>query len=252
MDARDEMGPAGRAASHHLRYRRILLKLSGEALMGSAPYGIDIRVLESIAVEIREVSQLGLELALVIGGGNIFRGVRAATEGTDRATGDYMGMLATLINALALQDALEKQGVYTRVMSAIEMNQVAEPFIRRRAIRHLEKGRVVIFAAGTGNPYFSTDTAASLRAMEIKADAILKATKVDGIYDADPVQVKDAHMFDRISYMDVLKKGLKVMDSTAISLCKDNNLPIVVFNLNKRGNIRRVVTGEKIGSLVGA
>jgi len=193
-----------------------------------------------------------VEIAIVVGGGNFFRGVAEQAKNMDRVSADHMGMLATVINALALQDALEKRSVFTRVMSAIEMNQVAEPFIRRRAIRHLEKGRLVIFAAGTGNPYFSTDTAASLRAMEIKADAILKATKVDGIYDADPVLVKEAKMFDHISYMDVLKQGLKVMDSTAISLCKDNNLPIVIFNLNRRGNIRRVITGEKIGSLVTA
>ena len=193
-----------------------------------------------------------MEIAIVVGGGNFFRGVAEQAKNMDRVSADHMGMLATVINALALQDALEKRSVFTRVMSAIEMNQVAEPFIRRRAIRHLEKGRLVIFAAGTGNPYFSTDTAASLRAMEIKADAILKATKVDGIYDADPVLVKEAKMFDHISYMDVLKQGLKVMDSTAISLCKDNNLPIVIFNLNRRGNIRRVITGEKIGSLVTA
>jgi uridylate kinase len=194
----------------------------------------------------------GVQIAIVVGGGNIFRGVAQQAKDMDRVSADHMGMLATVINALALQDALEKQGAYTRVQSAIEMNQVAEPFIRRRAIRHLEKGRIVIFAGGTGNPYFSTDTAASLRAMEIKAEAILKATKVDGVYDADPVLVKDAKMFESISYMDVLKLGLKVMDSTAISLCKDNDLPIVVFNLNRRGNIARVVAGEKIGSKVGA
>jgi uridylate kinase len=193
---------------------------------------------------------MDVELAIVVGGGNFFRGVAEHAREMDRVAADHMGMLATVINALALQDALEKRGVYTRVMSAIEMNQVAEPFIRRRAIRHLEKGRLVIFAAGTGNPYFSTDTAASLRAMEIKADVILKATKVDGIYDADPVLVKDARMFDTITHLDVLKKGLKVMDSTAITLCRDNNLPIIVFNLNRPGNIRRVLSGEKVGSLV--
>ena len=233
-----------------LVFKRILLKLSGEALAAGQGFGVDTKRVEEIASELQDVHSLGIQIAIVVGGGNFFRGTEQSEM--DRVAADHMGMLATVINALALQDALEKLGVYTRVMSAIEMHQVAEPFIRRRAIRHLEKGRVIVFAAGTGNPYFSTDTAASLRAMEIKADAILKATKVDGIYDADPVQVKDARMFDRISYMDVLKKGLKVMDSTAISLCKDNNLPIVVFNLNKRGNIRRVVTGEKIGSLVGA
>jgi uridylate kinase len=207
---------------------------------------------QEIAAELQEVHALGVQVAVVVGGGNFFRGVAEQARDMDRVSADHMGMLATVINALALQDALEKHGVYTRVMSAIEMNQVAEPFIRRRAMRHLEKGRLVIFAAGTGNPYFSTDTAASLRAMEIKADVILKATKVDGIYDADPVLVKDAKMFDQISYMDVLKKGLQVMDSTAISLCKDNNLPIIIFNLNKPGNIKRVLTGEKIGSLVSA
>jgi len=233
-------------------YRRVLLKLSGEALMGDDAYGINREVIDRIVAEIGEVVRLGVQIAVVIGGGNIFRGVAPGAAGMDRATADYMGMLATLMNALALQDALEKQNVFTRVQTAIEMNQVAEPFIRRRAIRHLEKGRVVIFAGGTGNPYFSTDTAASLRAMEIKADAILKATKVDGIYDADPMKVKDAKKFSQLTYMDVLKQGLNVMDSTAISLCKDNNLPIIVFNLNQRGNIRRVVLGEKIGSLVSA
>ena len=234
------------------RFKRILLKLSGEALMGDNKYGISPKVLEQVADEIRDIIELGVEVGIVIGGGNIFRGVSASTEGMDRASADYMGMLATVINALALQDSLEKRAVHTRVQSAIEMNQVAEPFIRRRAIRHLEKGRIVIFAGGTGNPYFSTDTAASLRAMEIKADAILKATKVDGIYDADPMLVKDAKKFNEITYMDVLKKGLKVMDATAISLCKENNLPIIIFNLNQRGNIRKVLTGEKIGSLVSA
>ena len=233
-------------------YKRILLKLSGEALAGGASFGIDAARVKQLACEVAEVAAAGIEIGVVVGGGNIFRGVAAAAQRMDRVTADQMGMLATVINALALQDALEKQSVYTRVQTAIEMNQVAEPFIRRRAIRHLEKGRVVIFAGGTGNPYFSTDTAASLRAMEIKADVILKATKVDGIYDADPMKVKNAKKFDDISYMDVLKLGLKVMDSTAISLCKDNNLPIIVFNLNQHGNIRRVVSGEKIGSRVGA
>jgi len=233
-------------------FKRILLKLSGEALAGTKGFGVETERIHAIAAELAEVQRLGVQIAIVVGGGNFFRGVADQARHMDRVSADHMGMLATVINALALQDALEKAGVYTRVMSAIEMNQVAEPFIRRRAIRHLEKERVVIFAAGTGSPYFSTDSAASLRAMEIKADAILKGTKVDGIYDADPVLVKDAKMFDRISYLDILKKGLKVMDSTAISLCKDNNLPIVVFNLNKSGNIRRVVTGEKVGSLVSA
>ncbi len=233
-------------------YKRIVLKLSGEALAGSRGFGLDADKVAETAAEIADVHSLGVEIALVVGGGNIFRGVAEQAKEMDRVSADNMGMLSTIINAIALQDALEQRGVQCRVMTAVFMNQIAEPYIRRRAIRHLEKGRIVIFAAGTGSPYFSTDTAASLRAMEIKADAILKATKVDGVYDADPVLVKDAKMFDRISYMDVLQQGLKVMDSTAISLCKDNNLPIVVFNLNRAGNIRRVVTGEKIGSLVTA
>ncbi len=233
-------------------FKRVLLKLSGEALAANQSFGVDPIRVHEIAAEIQDVHSLGVQIAIVIGGGNFFRGVAEQARDMDRVTADHMGMLATMINSLALQDALEKRGVYTRVMSAIEMQEVAEPFIRRRAIRHLEKERVVIFGAGTGNPYFSTDTAASLRAMEIRADVILKATKVDGIYDADPVIVKEATMFDQISYMEVLKKGLKVMDATAISLCKDNNLPIIVFNLNRHGNIRRVVTGEKIGSLVSA
>jgi uridylate kinase len=233
-------------------FKRILLKLSGEALAAHQGFGVDSNRMREVAAELADVHTLDIQLAIVVGGGNFFRGVAEQAKNMDRVSADHMGMLATVINALALQDALEKQGVYTRVQSAIEMNQVAEPFIRRRAIRHLEKGRVVIFAGGTGNPYFSTDTAASLRAMEIKADAILKATKVDGIYDADPMVVKDAKKFDHITYLDVLKRGLKVMDSTAISLCKDNNLPIVIFNLNQSGNIRKVVTGQKIGSLVSA
>jgi len=231
-------------------FKRILLKLSGEALAADQRFGIDTPRIHSIAGEIADVQSLGVEIAIVVGGGNFFRGVADQAKDMDRVSADHMGMLATVINALALQDALEKQKVYTRVQSAIEMNQVAEPFIRRRAIRHLEKHRVVIFAGGTGNPYFSTDTAASLRAMEIKADAILKGTKVDGIYDADPMKVKDAKKFSQITYMEVLRQGLNVMDSTAISLCKDNNLPIIVFNLNEHGNLRRVVLGEKIGSLV--
>jgi uridylate kinase len=235
-----------------LVFKRILLKLSGEALAANQGFGVDPIRIHQIAAEIKEVHGLGVEIAIVVGGGNFFRGVATQAREMDRVSADHMGMLATVINALALQDALEKQNIYTRVMSAIEMNQVAEPFIRRRAIRHLEKGRLVIFAAGTGSPYFSTDTAASLRAMEIKADAILKATKVDGIYDADPNLVKDAVMFDRITYLDFLKRGLKVMDATAISLCRDNNLPVVIFNLNRHGNIQRVVTGEKVGSLVSA
>lgn len=233
-------------------FKRILLKLSGEALAAGQGFGVDTARVHEIASELAEVHELGIQIAIVVGGGNFFRGVAEQAKEMDRVSADHMGMLATVINALALQDALEKHGVHTRVQSAIEMNQVAEPFIRRRAIRHLEKERIVIFAGGTGNPYFSTDTAASLRAMEIKADAILKATKVDGIYDADPMLVKDAKKFTQITYMDVLKQGLKVMDSTAISLCKDNNLPIIVFNMNERGNIKRVVTGEKIGSMVSA
>jgi uridylate kinase len=233
-------------------FKRILLKLSGEALAAGQGFGVDPIRVDEIAAEIQDVHALGIQIAIVIGGGNFFRGVAEQAREMDRVTADHMGMLATMINALAVQDALEKQGVYTRVMSAIEMHEVAEPFIRRRAMRHLEKGRVVIFGAGTGNPFFSTDSAASLRAAEIKADAILKATKVDGIYDADPVIVKDANRFDQISYMDVLRKGLKVMDATAISLCKENNIPIIIFNLNKHGNIRRVVTGEKVGSLISA
>ncbi len=233
-------------------FKRVLLKLSGEALAGDKSFGVDTTRIHEIAAEIQDVHSLSVQIAIVIGGGNFFRGVAEQAKDMDRVAADHMGMLATVINAIALQDALEKRSIHTRVMSAIEMHEVAEPFIRRRAIRHLEKQRVVIFAAGTGSPYFSTDTAASLRAMEIKADVILKATKVDGIYDADPVIVKEARFIDQITYMDVLKKGLKVMDATAISLCKDNNLPIIVFNLNRPGNIRRVVTGEKVGSLVSA
>jgi uridylate kinase len=235
-----------------LAFKRILLKLSGEALAGDKGFGVETCRNNSISAEIREVHELGVEIALVVGGGNFFRGVAEQARDMDRVSADHMGMLATVINSLALQDALEKQDVHTRVMSAIEMNQVAEPFIRRRALRHMEKGRVVIFAGGTGNPYFSTDTAASLRAMEIKADVIMKATKVDGIYDADPRLVSDAKKFETIQYLEVLKRGLRVMDSTAISLCQENNLPIVVFNLNVPGNIKRVVQGEKVGSLVSA
>lgn len=231
-------------------YKRILLKLSGEALAGQQGYGIDPDIIRGIAVEIREVVSLGLQVAIVIGGGNIFRGVAASSMGMDRASADYMGMLATVMNSLALQDALEKAGVITRVQSAIEMQEIAEPYIRRRAVRHLEKGRVVIFGAGTGNPFFTTDTAASLRAIEIGAEVILKATKVDGVYDADPNKVPDAVKFEQLSYLDVLRKGLQVMDSTATSLCMDNNLPIIVFNLTSRGNIQRVVCGEKIGTIV--
>ncbi len=231
-------------------YRRVLLKLSGEALMGKQAFGVDPQVAGTIAREVREVHRLGVEIAIVIGGGNIFRGLSATAQGMERVSGDLMGMLATVINAIALQDALEKVGVFTRVLSAIEMREVAEPYIRRRAIRHLEKRRVVIFAAGIGNPYFSTDTTAALRAMEVKAEVILKATKVDGIFDADPMKVKDARMFDQISYIDVIGKGLKVMDATAISLCMENHMPIVVFNLGNSGNIERAVLGEKIGTAV--
>jgi uridylate kinase len=233
-------------------FKRILLKLSGEALASTQGFGVDPVRIHEIAAEVQEVRALGVEIAIVVGGGNFFRGVAMQAKNMERATADYMGMLATSINALALQDALEKRGVYTRVMSAIEMKEVAEPYIRRRAVRHLEKGRVVIFAAGTGSPFFSTDTAASLRATEIKADVILKATKVDGVYDADPMVVKDATMFQQISYLDVVQKGLKVMDLTAITLCRENNIPIVIFNLNTEGNIRRVVLGERVGSLVSA
>jgi uridylate kinase len=250
MGAQEEVGPTGREPSRGLRYRRVLLKLSGEALMGDSAFGIDSKVLQSIAGEIRDVAALGLELALVIGGGNIFRGVSVATHGTDRATADYMGMLATVINALALQDALERHGIPTRVMSAIEIRQIAEQYIRRRAMRHLEKGRIVIFAAGTGNPFFSTDTAASLRAAEIGAEIILKATKVDGVYSADPKTHADATRFSELSYDEFLRQGLKVMDATAVTLCRENSLPIMVFNMTVGGNIRRAVSGETIGTLV--
>jgi uridylate kinase len=231
-------------------YRRILLKLSGEALMGEQGYGIDPIVATRIAQDISELQATGVETAIVIGGGNIFRGLAASARGMDRSTADYMGMLATVMNALALQDALEQQDVPTRVLTAIEMRAVAEPFIRRRAVRHLEKRRVVVFAAGTGNPYFTTDTAAALRAMEIKADVILKATKVDGIYTADPVTHPDATRYDRVSYLQVLQERLQVMDATAISLCMDNKLPIVVFDLREGGNVRRAVMGEAIGTTV--
>lgn len=233
-------------------FKRVLLKLSGEAFMGSQGFGIHDETVAQIAREIKEVFELGVEVAATIGGGNIFRGRTSGSKGMDRVTADQMGMLATIINALALQDALEKLGVVTRLMTAIEMHQIAEPFIRRRALRHLERGRVVLLAAGTGNPYFSTDTAAALRAMEIKADVVLKASKVDGIYDADPSTTVGGKMIDRISYLDVIAKALSVMDATAISLCMDHSLPIVVFNLTRAGNIKRVVMGEKVGSLVTA
>jgi uridylate kinase len=248
----DDRTPSQKSNSPAPIYRRIVLKLSGESFQGSQGFGIDAETVHSIAREVKEVSDLGIEMAIIVGGGNIFRGARQKSLAIDRATGDYMGMLATVINGLALQDALEKQGVVTRLLSAIDMAQVAEPFIRRRAMRHLEKGRVVIFAAGTGNPYFSTDTAAALRAMEIKAHVILKATRVDGIYDADPEKVSGAKLFDRVTYLEVIQKGLAVMDSTAISLCMDNRMPIIIFNMNRPGNIRRAVMGEKVGSTVTA
>lgn len=232
------------------RFKRILLKLSGEALAGNGGYGIDGATREYISNEVKSVVELGVETAVVIGGGNIFRGIQGSSSGMDRASADYMGMLATVMNALALQDSLEKMGVKTRVQSAIEMQQLCEPYIRRRATRHLEKGRVVIFAGGTGNPYFTTDTAASLRAMEIGAEVILKATKVDGVYDADPVKNPSAKRFDQLTYIEVLNRNLKVMDATAISLCMDNDLPIRVFNLLEPGNIKRVVLGEAIGTAV--
>jgi uridylate kinase len=241
---------AGEAATYGAVYERIVLKLSGESLQGPLSSGIHAETVHAIAREVKLVHDLGVGIAIVVGGGNIFRGTRQKDLAIDRATGDHMGMLATVINGLALQDALEKQGCFTRLMSAIEMHQVAEPFIRRRATRHLEKGRIVIFAAGTGNPYFSTDTAAALRAMEIHAQVILKATRVDGIYDADPEKVPNAKRFDQISHMDVIRKGLAVMDSTAISLCMDNKMPIIVFDLSVPGNIKRVAMGEKVGTVV--
>lgn len=233
------------------KYKRIVLKISGEALQGRKAYGIDPDVTLSIARQIKEVKDLGVEVAVVIGGGNIFRGLQAATEkGMDRAIADYMGMLATVLNGLALQDALERIGVFTRVQTAIQMQELAEPYIRRRAIRHLEKKRVVIFVSGTGNPYFTTDTTAALRATEIGADVILKATKVDGVYTEDPMKAKNARKYKKLRYMDVLKKGLKIMDATAVSLCMDNNMAVIVFNINKKGNIRDVVLGKEVGTLV--
>ena len=232
------------------KYKRVVLKLSGEALVGSQTYGIDPEVVRDVASEIKAALASGVDIAVVIGGGNIYRGIAGSVSGMGRASADYMGMLATVLNALALQNSLEKIGVMTRVMSAIEMKELAEPYIRRRAVRHLEKKRVVIFAAGTGNPYFTTDTAAALRAMEIGADVIMKATKVDGVYSADPMKDKNAKKFDELTYLDVLKKGLKVMDATAISLCMDNKLPILVFNLRKPGNIKKAVEGKKVGTLV--
>ncbi len=234
------------------RYSRVLLKLSGEALVGDQSFGIDPKAATQVAQEIGEIQQLGVQTAVVIGGGNLFRGIAASARGMERSTADYMGMLATVINALALQDALEKSGVLTRVVTAIEMRAVAEPFIRRRAVRHLEKGRVVVFAAGTGNPYFPTDTAAALRAMEIRAEVILKGTKVDGIYTADPMIDRTATRYDSISYLEFLERGLKVMDATAVTLCMDNKLPIVVFNLRQGGNLRRVIAGDAVGTVVSA
>jgi uridylate kinase len=233
------------------KFKRIILKISGEVLVGEEGYGVSSEVISAISREIKEVMELGVQVAVVVGGGNFFRGIDASSRGVDRTAADYMGMLATVINSLALQDALEKIGVFTRVQSALDMRQVAEPYIRRKAIRHLEKTRVVIFAGGTGNPYFSTDTAASLRAVEIGADALLKATKVDGVYDSDPMENKDAVKFDRLSYIDVLKKNLRVMDATAVSLCMDNQLSIIVFNVKQEGNIVRAVMGEKLGTIIG-
>ena len=232
------------------RFRRVLLKLSGEALMGEREFGIDPAVLKQYAAEIKGVHDLGVELGIVIGGGNIYRGVSHSTDGIDKVTGDHMGMLATLVNALALQSALEKEGTLTRLMSAIRVDVIAEPFIRRRAVRHLEKGRVVIFGAGTGNPYFTTDTAAALRAVEIEADAIIKGTRVDGVYDSDPERNPAAFKYTEISYLDVLKKDLKVMDMTAITLCRENKLPILVFNMNTKGNLKRLILGEEVGTTV--
>lgn len=237
-------------ANERPAFKRVLLKLSGEALMGGQGYGIDLQVIEAIALEIKSVKALGVEIAIVVGGGNIFRGLSRSAADMDRVQADNMGMLATVINGLALQDFLERCGVFTRVQTAIRMDQIAEPFIRRRAIRHLEKGRVVIFAAGTGNPYFTTDTAASLRAIEIQADAILKGTKVDGVYDSDPVTNLHAKKFDHLTYLEIVKRGLKVMDITAVTLCMDNQLPIIVFNLTQPGNLKRVILGENIGTTV--
>lgn len=233
-----------------MKFKRVLLKLSGEALMGDRGYGIDPAVIDSLAIQIKDVVDKGYEIAIVVGGGNIFRGLAASATGMDRATGDYMGMLATVMNALAIQDGLERAGVFTRVMSAINMQQVAEPYIKRRAVRHMEKGRVVIFAAGTGNPYFTTDTTAALRALEIGADCVMKATKVDGIYDKDPKHFPDAKKYDELTYIQVLNDGLHVMDSTAISLCMDNELPILVFNMEIEGNIARALNGEHVGTIV--
>jgi uridylate kinase len=235
-----------------VRYRRILLKLSGEALLGDRPYGVDPAVCAFIAKQVADVRATGVEVGIVVGGGNIFRGLAAAARGMDRATGDYIGMLATVMNGLALQDAIERAGMPVRVMSAIAMNEIAEPYIRRRAVRHLEKGRVTIFVAGTGNPYFTTDTAAALRAIEIGAEVLLKATKVDGVYDADPMQHPTAHRYERLTYQDLLRDQLKVLDAAAVSLCQENDLPILVFDLNAPDNIRRVAAGESVGTLISA
>lgn len=232
------------------RYKRVLLKLSGEALMGRQGLGIDPKTVEELALEVKEISALGVQIGIVIGGGNIFRGLSASARGMDRVSADYMGMLATVINAMALQDYLERNNVYTRVLTAIKMEEVAEPFIRRRAMRHLEKGRVVIFAAGTGNPYFTTDTAAALRGVEIEADVIIKGTKVDGVYDSDPMLNKNAKKYDHLTYLDVVKQQLKVMDSTAVTLCMDNKLPIIVYNITKKGYLKRVIQGESIGTRI--
>ncbi|MFA7421483.1 MAG: UMP kinase [Melioribacteraceae bacterium] len=237
--------------NNELKYKRILLKLSGESLAGEGEFGIDPQILTFFASEIKKVHELGVQVGIVIGGGNIYRGLNASGQGIDRVTGDQMGMLATMINSLALQNTLENHGMYTRLMTAINMSAIAEPYIRRRAIRHLEKNRIVIFGAGTGHPYFSTDTAASLRAVEIEADAIVKGTRVDGVYNEDPEKNPKAVMFDEISYLDVLQKDLRVMDMTAISLCKENNLPIIVFNMDKPGNLLKLVTGQAIGTSVG-
>lgn len=237
--------------AHRIQHKRVLLKLSGESLMGDKEFGIDPKILYYFADEIKKIHDLGVQVGIVIGGGNIYRGLNATEQGIDRVTGDHMGMLATIINSLALQNACENKGIYTRLMSAIKMEQLAEPYIRRRAIRHLEKGRVVIFGAGTGHPYFSTDTAATLRAVEIEASAILKGTRVDGVYDSDPEKNPNAFRFEEISYLDVLKKNLRVMDLTAISLCQENNLPLIVFDMNTPGNLEKVVSGENIGTAVG-
>jgi uridylate kinase len=233
-----------------MKYKRILLKLSGESMVGEQGFGIGVPFIKDLAREIKDVHSLDVQIAIVIGGGNIFRGLSDSAKSMDRATADYMGMLATVINSLALQDALEQEGVFTRVMSAIEMHHIAEPYIRRRAVRHMEKGRIIIFAGGTGNPYFSTDTAASLRAMEIHADVILKGTKVDGVYDSDPKKNSKAVKFESLSYLDVLKQGLKVMDATSISMCMDNSMPIIVFNMFTKGNLKKAILGEKIGTIV--